>query len=330
MYLYNQFKGEFPTKGIALYEDYLKQLCTTNTKEVIECLNFAGLTYERIHDKDCALECYEKAIYLDVHDIYKMNNRIENQIKQLKKPVKTIKVKNTEHTVAIKSIDKDFQRMYEAQEEQWSIFWNIKCRTGQNRCRQINLRALGKYLQEREQWYNASDLKIIFRLPDENTQDLTIDDYRLYRLLALHKHISSSALTNDMTNNRSLSLWRREKYMHEWALFKELERFLKPFKKKLSPILSSILPQLARLIEKLNLLITLCIAYICIEQKTGKVNVKNIPFINITRTNIRQLVFFDLHDSDLLSDLEALQEQPSISKEPICCTSDVSDYLNVW
>ncbi len=187
------------------------------------------------------MECYKKAIDLDVHDMYKMNNRIKNGIKQLEKPVKTTKMKNIEQTVAIKDIDKDFQRMYEAQEEQWSAFWSLKRRTAPNPPKQINLKVLGEYLQEREQWYDASDLKILFRLPDENTQDLTIDDYQLYWFLAVHKHISTEALKNDITNTRSLSLWRHEKYMHEWALLKELKRFLKPFEKKLSPFLSSTL-----------------------------------------------------------------------------------------
>lgn len=75
-----------------------------------------------------------------------------------------------------------------------------------------------------------------------------------------------------------------------------------------------ILPRLERLRKKLHVLITLCIVYICIEETSGEINVNNIPFINSTNTETRQLVFFDLRDSDLLAGLQALEEKHSATE----------------
>ena len=333
MPLYDDFKGlqPFPTKAIAFYENYLKQICTTNTTDVIKCLKLAGSIYKRIHDRDRSLECYEKAIQLDLHDMYKMSGEIQNQIKELRKPSKSSKMENTEHAAAIRNINKDFQQMYEAQEEQWSSFWNIVHRTsGINHSKETNLRELGEYLHKREQWYNASDFKIVFHLSNENTQDFTIHDYLLHYFSAVRRHVSSSVLTDDMIKNRSLYLWRYERYVQERALLQQLSKFFKPFYNKLSSILSLILPQLNRLIEKLNLLITFCTAYICIEQGTGHVNVKNIPSIDTRREKLKQLVFFDLHDRNLRRDLEALEERPLKSFPPICMSSAEFDFLDTF
>jgi hypothetical protein len=59
----------------------------------------------------------------------------------------------------------------------------------------------------------------------------------------------------------------------------------------------------------LNLLITVCTVYICIDQQSDKINADNIPFINVTDTNMKQLVFFDLNDKDLIAELEVLQDE---------------------
>ncbi|CAM4788598.1 unnamed protein product [Rotaria magnacalcarata] len=60
-YLFKEFKLWQPisTKSIAVYEKYLKQFCTANTKESVDCLFLAGVVYEKISDKDSVLECYE-------------------------------------------------------------------------------------------------------------------------------------------------------------------------------------------------------------------------------------------------------------------------------
>ena len=57
-----------PARWIALYEDYLEQFCTTGIEEVVECLRFAGETYELIGDRECALACYQKALDFNVDD----------------------------------------------------------------------------------------------------------------------------------------------------------------------------------------------------------------------------------------------------------------------
>ncbi|CAF1372779.1 unnamed protein product, partial [Rotaria sp. Silwood1] len=99
-YLFKEFKiwQEIPTKCIALYEQYLKQFCTSNTMETVECLYYAGQTYERICDKERALECYETVLALDESNKFQKNIKIQQQIKKLKKPSKTDRMVNNECT----------------------------------------------------------------------------------------------------------------------------------------------------------------------------------------------------------------------------------------
>ncbi|CAF1029072.1 unnamed protein product [Didymodactylos carnosus] len=173
-----------PTKWIALYEDYLKQFCTANTKQVIECLYFAGETYEMISDKERALESYQTAIALNLNDEHQMNRKIEDRLRKLQKSSKTIATMHSNRRAAINDTDKDIQRMYQAQEEQWSTFWKLRRNAAPNASKLIHLRALRDYLMRREDWYGASDLKMILRLPDENTQNLSVEGYRSYFLPA--------------------------------------------------------------------------------------------------------------------------------------------------
>lgn len=63
------------------------------------------------------------------------------------------------------------------------------------------------------------------------------------------------------------------------------------------------------------MLITLCTIYICIEQRSGTINVNKVQFINFTNVETRQLNFFDLRDDNLLHSLEALKEQSSVTEE---------------
>ena len=313
-YLFHKFKiwQETPTKRIALYEKYLKKFCTTNTEEVIQCLWSAGQTYEIIADMECALECYQKVFDIDVDDKYQMKNKIQNRMKILKNPSKSIRTMKDKREAVSNNTDKDFSQMYEAQEEQWSIYWAGKGSAIDKPSIETRLARLLNYLIQRERWYDAADSKIVLRLPFENTEDLSINDYQSYFSSSIKRHTSSSSLTTDATNNHSLSLWRYEKYMREWALFKELENFLNPFQEKSKFIRLQILPRLDQLMKKLSLLITLCAVYVCMEQSSGQINVNNVQSINETNTKTTQLVFFDLTDSDLLAGLEALEEQSSV------------------
>jgi hypothetical protein len=148
--------------------------------------------------------------------------------------------------------------------------------------------------------------------------------------LAIQTHILSTISTTDSTNNRSLSIWRYEMYINEWIIFKQLDTFLKRFQQKSNFIRLVILPLLDQLINILNLLITVCTAYICIDQQSDKVNVDNIPFINMTNTNMKQLAFFDLNDKDLLADLEELQEETQTSLPTFTLSSDEAKFLDIF
>ena len=316
-----------PTKGIALYEAYLEQYCTTNTKAVVDCLYFVGELYTATFDTERALDCYRKILDVDVHDEHTMNNKVQKRIKQLPK---TTRKANDKPPVVIDDVEKEFQRRYEAQDEQWSVFWAFDCHTAKRTHQRTKLERLRTYLVARQHWYHASDLKIVLRLPYETTEDSSIEFYRSYCFLAIQNHMMSKRSPTDLANNHSLSLWRYEKYMHEWMQLKELERFLQPFQEKSRIIHFEILPQLDQLIEKIVLLITVCTAYICINQHSGRINAHKIRFIKTTNTNTKQLVFFDLRDKDLRTDLEALKEETLVSLPTFSLASDEAQFLDAY
>jgi len=119
----------------------------------------------------------------------------------------------------------------------------------------------------------------------------------------------------DAANNNSLSLWRYEKYMYEWMLCKQLERFLQSFQKKSQDIRCNILPRLERLIKKLQVLTTICTVYICIKQGEDNVNVDNFQFFNMTNPEIDHPIYVALHDSDLVAALTAFDDKSLATEE---------------
>jgi hypothetical protein len=316
-----------PAQWIALYEDYLEQFCTMNKKKVIDCLHFAGETYEMICDKDRALECYQTAIALDANDQHRMNSELKKRLKQLKKSVQPM---NNDRRVATNDIDQDFQRMYQAQEEQWSAFWYLKRHDILNGSKLVYLQALREYLIKREEWYDTSDSKIILCLPYGNTPNLSIADYQSYVLPTIKRYISSTGARNNSSDYRSLTLWRYGRFMREWTLLKELVVFLRPLQENLNSTVPPILEQLEQLIKKISLLIIVCVFYLSIEPGNDKINVNKIPFLNFNYRNSNQLVFFNHHDHHLLNGLQSLSEQTRIrSESPTTTTSDPFDYLSL-
>jgi hypothetical protein len=250
-----------------------------------------------------------------VDDKYGMNNRIQTQIKMLQKPSKTIRMTdNTEHRSVKKDSNQEFLEMYGAQQDLWLLYDIIKSEVPVKFSMEERLRRIFSSIRRREKWYDAADSKIILRLPYEITEDLSVNDYRSNFLSAVHTHISSRNLTTDVANNDSLSLWRYEKYMYEWILCKELERFLQTFQKKSKYIRCDILPQLERFIKKLNVLTTICTIYICIQQGENNVNVNNVQFFNMTNPNMRYSIYVDPRDRALLADL-AVFEDASLATE---------------
>jgi hypothetical protein len=219
-----------------------------------------------------------------------MNNKIQKQIKMLQKPPKTIrKMDNTE----CRSVSKVA----------------VKFSIGER------LRRIAGYILQREEWYDSADSKIILRLPNKITEDLSVNDYRYNFLSAVHIHISLKNSTMDAANNNSLSLWRYKKYMYEWMLCKQLERFLQSFQKKPQDIRCNILPHLERLIKKLQVLITICTVYICIKQGEDNVNVDNFQFFNMTNPEIDHPIYVALHDSDLVAALAAFDDKSLATEE---------------
>ncbi|CAF1329274.1 unnamed protein product [Adineta ricciae] len=60
----NALTTAVPTRWLALYEEYLEALCTTNTKEAINTVKTAAETYKKIGDKAHAESCDKKLLAL--------------------------------------------------------------------------------------------------------------------------------------------------------------------------------------------------------------------------------------------------------------------------
>ncbi|UJR17144.1 hypothetical protein I4U23_004040 [Adineta vaga] len=184
-----------PTKWLALYEDYLEEFCKTNTKEVIQCMSFAAQTYLMIADKENAIKCYGQVLNMNFDD------KIQRQINNLNKAKLNISTTDHENITMV----------------QTSSGTTIKAR----------LEKLLRHLEQCQQWYDAVDAKILFCIQENSTDGLSVNDYRLHFISAVRRHLLLSYRITDATNNEHLTLWRYEKYMREWILFKALANYLK-------------------------------------------------------------------------------------------------------
>lgn len=298
--IYESFQF-IPAKSIAMYEQYIKSFCTICTNESIKSLFYAGVNYEKISDKDCALECYQTILVLDKSDIFRKNAEIQIRIKKLKK--------------LKKCADKEFHRIQDSQHRQKSTNTKMKDKIVRTISTECRLKQLYTIITDMVNWYDMSDSKIILRFPCENTWNLSVNDYRCHFLSAVRKHLSWNMTETDAANNLSLSLWCYEKYMHDWCSLKALGNSLQPFKKKSLDVSRDILPKIEHLLKKIAVLITVCTVYICVEHGTGKIDLNNLQFIDCMKANPRQLIFVNYLDRGLLNDLEVLEENNSCSDE---------------
>ena len=310
--LYREFEIWFTrhTIAIAIYEDYLEQFCNEPSKEVVQCLCSIGDRYRNISDDEQASNCYQKALRLNVNDKYKKNKDIQNQMKDLQKSLrKKMKTDNPERQSVIQRFTPNIEEKYQKQQDLHILYEPIKSQDIIRFPPVKRLQQIFRYIQIRERWYDITDSRILLRLPHKTNDDLSVDDYRFHFLSAVLTHISFESSKTDATNNRSLSLWRYEKFISDWTLCKELERFFQPYQNKVSFIRKNILPRLQRLIKKLLVLITIVIIYKSIKQSTGNVNVNKILSINQTDPTMRHPIYTDLCASDLITALANIQEE---------------------
>ena len=290
-----------PTKAIALYEQYLKELCTTDEQKIVRCLFDAGKNYQMISDKERALECYEAAKSKNANDQFKMNREIEKKIRELKKT----SYKNSKVETKNQQTNK-LNEVYEVNQEQWPFYWNMQNEKNGTNLMKILLNKLVAYLKAREYWYDVADAKIVLRLSVQCIHPLPISVYRN----ALQKEIIVNSTEWDATSHPQLCQFRYEKYFFELKLFKELEQFLEKFRSKTEIIGERILPQLSVLMEKIAILIQVCKTYIPPSDFIEPINIEPEP-----------LIFFNHRDDELLRQLNQLQKEevqtfPSVMNFP--------------
>ena len=311
-----------PTIQIALYESYLKQFCNIDTKEVFQCLRFAGDAYAKIADKKCALECYRQALEINVNDQYGMNEHVKTQIEMLQKAPENVRTTNNKRRSANEDSDEKLPSMYEAQRDMFLLYRVVKCKTTDKSSVQECLKRISRYIHRRQSWYDDGDAKIILRLPYEITEDLSVNDYYRSFLPAVHSHISSRDSTLNAVNNHSLSLWRYEKYMYDWMICKELERLLQPFRRQSRSIRCTILGQLERLLKKLRVMISICTIYVCIKAGEDNVNVDHLSFFHMKNPDMKHPICVDLRGSLLQEGLAVYEDDILDTDETVSTIPD--------
>ncbi|CAF1032308.1 unnamed protein product [Rotaria sordida] len=143
---------KMPAKRIAIFEQCLQQFPFTRTKENIECLYDAGLTYENISDKERALECYERILELDQHNEFKKYAEIQRRMEKLKKPSKTDQIVNKKHIDVDQNINKESAKISETNQCQQSNNRNIKSSTIDKLSILNRIQKLEKYIEDLEKW----------------------------------------------------------------------------------------------------------------------------------------------------------------------------------
>ncbi|CAF0921563.1 unnamed protein product [Adineta steineri] len=312
-----------PTRWIALYEEYLELFCTVDTKEVATLLMIAGRMYEKTADTKCALNCYRRVLQINMNDNYGMKNKIQKQIEKLQRPPRPIRTTTGERRSIPEDRVEEVLEVYEMMEDLRLIYRIFKECSSNISSIKACVEQIYLLLIRVEKWYDAADSRIILRFPHEEIEDLSVNDYRLNFLLAAKTHIlSPSTSRTDGTNNRSLSCWRYKKYMYEYVFIGQLKQCLQLFQSKSIDISYDILSRIDRLMKKLSVLIAICTVYICTEPASGKVMMDNIKFINVINAETKQHIFFDLHNSNLLVDLEILEEENLITKRTLVAIPD--------
>ncbi|CAF1058414.1 unnamed protein product [Adineta ricciae] len=295
-----------PTRCIALYEDYIKPLCTIHSREVIECVYLTGQKYQAIGEWNYALECYEKCLSLDIENEYLFKKRIEEHLKNVRKCLeKPRQTKKRPNATVPKTIVKENLNNYEVHEEQWPIQWTLQHNGSTRIPIDKRLVSLEMYLMKRKDWLYAADIMIVLCIPYQQARYLPKNINQYFALAMTRKEFNDDHKANAI-NNRALCLWRYEKYVREWMLFHGLEKFLRPFENKSRLLQISILPRLVKLLAQLSLLITVCAAYV--RNGQGNLGMDYVRFININSLKIQQLIFFDLNDPNLRSELEEYKE----------------------
>ena len=226
-------------------------------------------------------------------------------MKVLRKSPEQAREMNSKNMPIITDTENNVLSTDEIYVDEWTIHWRLKSGLTVPSIQTI-IEALSSYLTGREQWYDTVDAKIILRLPFGDAERLPIDEYRSHFLIAVHTHIIEPK--TDAMNNPFLALWRCKRYMDELSQFKQIENLLQPYEERSSFIRFCIFPLLDGLRQKLNVLITLCIIYLCVKQKSGKVSVKKLQTIDMESRKVRPLMFFNPDDSALVARLETIQE----------------------
>lgn len=294
-----------PAIWIALYEDYLQDLCQTDTEEFIKCLCLSGKTYGRIGDYQRALECYRKA---DRNDQSQISKEIQKEIKTLEKLSKKTSTPNNQQ----RSV-KD-QRLTSSQsqpEDQCSLYRIISSTPTDRSSIQTLFQRLLRYIEGCQRSYDILHSKIILRFPYEVTEDLSMNDYYCNFFLALQEHLLISSTKRDSVNHRSLSLRRYEKHLSQWILFNTLNTFLQPFEMKFDFLRRCLLPDLRRFLKKLTTLLVMCFFYICVERSGEQIHVNTTPLINTHNIWMKQPALYDLLTGDFRASLQTLP--PDIS-----------------
>ncbi|CAF1459597.1 unnamed protein product [Adineta ricciae] len=299
----NALRTPVPTRWLALYEEYLEKLCTTNTKEARNTVKTAAETYEKIGDTAHTNSCYEKLLALIGDTNTKMKKEIEKKVKRLENPSAPTEKKGSRPEPIVPY--REPSKVYKMQEQLWMIYESLKdCADDPNSIKACFTK-VNRLLRLAAESYDAGDSRIILRMPVIENAGLSVNDYRFYCLLSTERHTEKLAIViKDGSNNHELTLWRYEKYMHGWIFLGQLKHCLVLCKGSQSGI-----SLIDRLMKKLNVVLTMCAIYLCVKPRSKKVNVDGMKFVNVIDEGTKQHIFGDIFDDNLLAKLQALEQE---------------------
>ncbi|UJR12191.1 hypothetical protein I4U23_016368 [Adineta vaga] len=300
LYTFSNSEKAIPTRWIALFEEFLENICKPDTKKGLIIFKTAADMYSKIGDIDNALKCCRTVLNFDPN-----NREIQRKLKNFEKTQKPYQSGNNEHREISNNDCEEVSEVYKMQKVLESLYQIYKEKSNDISSIEPYIGQIVRLVKSMQKWYDATDCKIILHLQFEKDEDLSVNDYRFNFLSAVRRHIST--ITYDGSDNRLLSLYRYEKYMHEWILLGQLKYYLLPFHNKFTSMTTVFLPQINRLVKKLAVLISICTIYICIEPNSNEINVNNIRFIDMSKIQTKQYILSD--------DLRALSRNNFIPDE---------------
>ena len=305
-------KFQKPPKIIALYEIFLEtcngpiESLKLRPDDLAKIFEYAGDAYAQyVFYTEKALTCYRQALAVtQLQSDPSKNDRVQSKITKI---TSSTSVHRTNQSKAAANMNQTphiaFWSDLETDHEQWLISRLIYRTFRQSH---LQTRARGRlkflyiYMQLKEKWIDHNDTWMLLSSSTQQQQQQEVNPLTDFRALLFLAVWSRMHQNGSFTDNNEIHLWHYEKLMFEWLSLNDLKRMLVSYKVA-DPISNvSIRPILDRVIAKLQLLIIGYILIISVSPMANSsasiVNINRLELVDVARTTISKLAFFDDRD----------------------------------